>query len=136
MKRNLISIAILLSVAGVVSLVVFNPASRADDAGHTTTLSIGSFRYIQGSAASVIAEIVSTDSSDASVSVTIYRTPSGGAEVEMYGGECDWSGSEARAKVAVPLIKFSSGDSVRANYQGLDSSGLVQWNFNRTLSVP
>jgi len=132
----LTTVAVLLASVVVVTFRHGGPAS-ADDEYRTTALSTGTYSFPSGAAQAVIAQMTTTHGDDSFSLVTVYATPPGGSEAEWLG--CDnprASGHDGTGLVAIPESEFSTGTTIRAVFETLDSSRSQQWVHQRTLVIP
>ena len=127
---------ILTLIAGV-GITFAALSVTADDATHTTSLSVSCFDFGEGDESALVAAITSTDLQDQTWHVTWFVTPPGASEA-LFGlssiSRAD--GETSGLTTAMAISGLNSGDSVRALFETRDSAGSVLFSFNRTVTVP
>lgn len=139
-RNSRVAVLCVLVLAVGAAYVAFqaNRPAAADDASHTTSLGSANFPFDGAGESSVRATFTSTDSSDVSMKITMYVTPSGTST------ESKWSISETvrgtsdpvTVEGAIPQSELSSGDTVRAHFEAFDSSASSTFSYSRTYTLP
>jgi hypothetical protein len=127
---SLVLLALSACALGLLPFIsVRTESASADDSDHTTSFSYST----EGSANTILASFQSTDTSDASATITLYFTKSGQAEKEFSGTTKQKRNSTGLWAGIEQAIAFTTSTSFRARFTTYDSGGGVRWYYDRYL---
>jgi hypothetical protein len=139
-RRSAPVLIVALAVIGAVVTVFMRPTSTvlADDANHTTTFALGSNDFDgTGPVPAALASMRTTDSSDDTWKIDLYRTPSGGVETLASSTSISRAdGESSGCDLNLATAPYPSGTSFRAHFETRSSTNVLIFSYDRYAVKP
>lgn len=140
MTRRLFPFALAaFAIAFLASMLFLRTSAKADDYYRTTSFASTSVDYGlgEGSQSAFIATIVSTYPGDATCEISVYSTnPNESEDLDGETTAARNTGTGLWAQLSAPVDQRASGTAYRARFRAYDSSGNVNFQYNRTFTLP